>query len=301
MLNLYYMLKALIPRRLQLFIRRKLIELKLPACKDIWPINEKASKPPETWTGWPQGKRFALVLTHDVDTAVGQERCYQLMQLEESLGFRSSFYFVPERYKVSAKIRDVLIRRGFEVGVHGLRHDGKLYQSYNIFVKRAAKINAYLKEWNAVGFRSPAMHHNLDWIHELNIEYDASTFDTDPFEPHPSGVETIFPFWVRKKGSCGGYVELPYTLPQDHALFVVMQKRSISIWKQKIDWIAGKGGMALLLTHPDYMSFENGNYGIDTYPVYLYEELLKYIKMKYEGRYWHVLAHEMSRFIKQKQ
>ena len=38
------------------------------------------------------------------------------------------------------------------------------------------------------------MHHNLDWISELEIDYDMSTFDTDPFEPMPQGAGTIFPF-----------------------------------------------------------------------------------------------------------
>jgi len=47
-----------------------------------------------------------------------------------------------------------------------------------------------------VGFRAPAMHDNLEWISELNLEYDLSTFDTDPFEPQSDGVGTIFPFKV---------------------------------------------------------------------------------------------------------
>jgi len=63
-------------------------------------------------------------------------------------------------------------------------------------MERAAKINNYIREWNAAGFRAPAMHHNLDWIRELDIEYDSSTFDTDPFEPQPDNVNCIFPFWV---------------------------------------------------------------------------------------------------------
>ena len=40
------------------------------------------------------------------------------------------------------------------------------------------------------------MLHNLVWLRDLDILYDASTFDTDPFEPQPEGMETIFPFWV---------------------------------------------------------------------------------------------------------
>ena len=39
--------------------------------RDIWPIDKNAGKPPEGWTGWPDGKKFALVLTHDVETAEG--------------------------------------------------------------------------------------------------------------------------------------------------------------------------------------------------------------------------------------
>ena len=53
-----------------------------------------------------------------------------------------------------------------------------------------------LAEWGASGFRSAFMLRELDWLHELRIKYDASTFDTDPFEPQPEGCQTIFPFWV---------------------------------------------------------------------------------------------------------
>jgi hypothetical protein len=42
------------------------------------------------------------------------------------------------------------------------------------------------------------MLRNLDWLGDLNIQYDGSTFDTDPFEPQPDGAGTIFPFWVPK-------------------------------------------------------------------------------------------------------
>ncbi|MCK5607641.1 hypothetical protein KAR91_37500, partial [Candidatus Pacearchaeota archaeon] len=137
-----------------------------------WPIDMWSGKKPEGWTGWPHKKRFALILTHDVDTVRGQKKCRDLIDLEKTLGFRSSFNFVPERYDVDPGLRQSLTEKGFEVGVHGLNHDGKLYKSRQIFQERAVKINSYLKEWGAVGFRSPAMHHNLEWIHDLDIEYD---------------------------------------------------------------------------------------------------------------------------------
>ena len=147
-----------------------------------------------------------------------------------------------------------------------------------------------------MGFRSPAMHHNLDWIHDLNIEYDASTFDTDPFEPDSEGIETIFPFRVSGNSSQKGYIELPYTLPQDFTLFVLMKEKNIDIWKRKLDWIARRGGMALLNTHPDYMNFSTKKMGIEEFPVSLYMEFLEHIKSEYEGQYWHVLPRDMARF-----
>lgn len=263
-----------------------------------WPVDEKAGGPPPGWQGWPGNKKFALILTHDVESAAGQAKCIDLMNLEETFGFRSSFNFVPERYNVSAELRGELVRRGFEVGVHGLNHDGKLYQSKKIFQERAAKINQYLADWQSVGFRSPAMHHNLDWIHDLNIEYDASTFDTDPFEPQSDGVSTIFPFLVSKNSNGKGYVELPYTLVQDFSLFVLMKETNIDIWKKKLDWIVERGGMALLNIHPDYMKFGEGRLGLEEYPARYYAELLEYVKTKYKGQYWHGLPKELAEFVR---
>ena len=262
----------------------------------IWPIDPSAGEPPEGWPGWPDQKKFALVLQHDIDTQKGHDKCRDLMALEESLGFRSLFSFVPERYTVSESLRKDLIRKGFDIGVHGLKHDGKLFLSKNIFQKRAVHINRYLKEWNSVGFSSPSMHHNLDWMHLLTIQYDISTFDTDPFEPQPDSVRTIFPFWVQGSSNTNGYVELPYTIPQDHSLFIIMKETTIDIWKQKLDWIADKGGMALLNTHPDYMNYCGRELTIEKYPAKYYEEFLTYIKSNYAGQYWHALPKDIAHF-----
>ena len=135
-------------------------------------------------------------MTHDVETAQGLDKCYKLAEIEERLGFRSSFSFVPGDYPVPAALRQSLTDRGFEIGVHGLHHDQNPFRSASIFKKQAVEINRYLKEWGSVGFRSPSMYHDLELLHHLDIEYDASTFDTDPFEPQPDGMGAIFPFWV---------------------------------------------------------------------------------------------------------
>jgi peptidoglycan/xylan/chitin deacetylase (PgdA/CDA1 family) len=268
--------------------------------RKVWPIDESAKTSPALWQGWPEQKKFALVLTHDVETVKGVENCKELMMLESLLGFRSSFNFVPERYTVPAALRHELTTNGFEVGVHGLNHDGTLYRSRKTFRARAARINHYIEEWQAAGFRSPAMHHNLDWIHDLNIEYDASTFDTDPFEPQSDGVRTIFPFWVHNGSPEDGYVELPYTLPQDFTLFVLMGHENVAIWQKKLDWIAANRGMALLNVHPDYMNFTKKNNGMEEYPSRYYQQFLEYIKERYDGEYWHALPKEVARLFNPK-
>jgi hypothetical protein len=89
------------------------------------------------------------------------------------------------------------------------------------------------------------MHHNLDWLASFDIDYSISTFDTDPFEPQPDAVRTIFPFWVPNNQRKSGFVEMPYTLPQDSTLFIILGQASIEIWKDKLDWIVKNDGMAL--------------------------------------------------------
>jgi hypothetical protein len=295
-LKIFYNIKPLIPRRLQLAMRRLRARVKLRTHADVWPIDENSSKSPKNWSGWPDGKKFAFILTHDVDTAKGQERTRQIADLERGLGFTASYNFVPERYAVREKLRNYLTENGFEVGVHGLNHDGKYYTSRAIFRERALKINRYIRDWGSVGFRSPSMLHNLAWLHDLDIQYDSSTFDTDPFEPQTDGVGTIYPFWVPSGIGKGGYIEIPYTLPQDFTLFILMKHKNIDIWKRKLDWIASKGGMALVLTHPDYVNPGSGRCEREEYPLKFYSELLKYVQQNYAGEYYHVLPRDLVKF-----
>jgi len=280
-----------------------------------------SERPPENWSGWPENKKFALVLTHDVESATGLRKCRQLMELELECGFRSSFNFVPEGdYRVPRELREELTRNGFEVAIHDLKHDGRLYQSPREFSQRAARINHYLAEWQAVGFRSAFMLRQLEWLHELNIQYDASTFDTDPFEPQPEGYHTIFPLWIPRSDLSGrkanslnchsatpnssrssrdGYVELPYTLPQDSTLFLLLREKTPHIWFRKLDWIAEHGGMALVNTHPDYMSMNGSRRKTAEYPVELYKQFLGYIQQKYSGAYWPALPRQVAAYAQQ--
>jgi hypothetical protein len=296
--DVYYQLKPAIPRRVRLAIRRSRARRLRRQCHDSWPVNEAAARLPAWWPGWTGGAQFAFVLTHDVEGPAGLERCRALAELEIAQGFRSSFNFVPEgEYKTPYTLRRFLTDRGFEIGVHDLHHDGKLYRSRAAFERHARRINEYLTSWGASGFRSAFMLHNLEWLRDLEIRYDLSTFDSDPFEPQPDAANTIFPFWVaRSDGS--GYVELPYTLPQDSTLFLVLQETTTDVWKSKLDWVARRGGLALINVHPDYMNFD-GTPSSTEYDAALYQGFLDHVSREYRDRCWCALPRDVARYIHQ--
>lgn len=294
--SFYFRIKPMLPRPIRMLVRRAVAMRKFERVAATWPILPGSERPPADWPGWPDGKHFSFVLTHDVESARGLARVRPLAQLEMRYGFRSCFNFIPEGpYSVPSELRSWLIDHGFEVGVHDLHHDGHLFSSRQEFCRRAKRINEILKEWRAVGFRSGFMLRNLDWINELDIAYDASTFDTDPFEPQPDGVETIFPFWSHFNGSRRGYMELPYTMVQDSTLFILLRAHSIDVWTTKLDWLASQRGMVLLNVHPDYVDFA-GHSDSSRYPIARYQELLSYVRRSYDGLFWHALPRELAAY-----
>lgn len=295
--RLYYRLKPFLPHRVRWALRRGVATRILRESEGVWPIDESTGAKPNEWAGWPDGKKFALVLTHDVESQIGVDKVRQLAELEMEFGFRSSFNFIPEgAYEVPADLREWLVSHGFEVGVHDLNHDGRLYDSPESFRAKARRINSVLSEWGAVGFRSGFMLRELDWLHQLNLLYDSSTFDTDPFEPQPDGAGTVFPFCVTEGES--EYVELPYTLPQDSTLFLLLNMASPEVWHRKMDWLVEREAMALVNVHPDYISFEEDAVYNSYYPAEFYREFLGRIKDNWHGVYWHCLAREMAEYVR---
>ena len=231
---------------------------------------------------YPEDFEWAAVLTHDIESYEGTKRITKIMEIEEKHGFRSSWNIVPYLYPLDEGLLREIRNRGHEIGIHGFNHDGKLYRSEKTFLERVPYINKALEKYKAVGFRSPMVHRNLKWLQSLQIEYDSSCFDYDVYQPYPGGVKSIWPFVA------GKFVELPYTLPQDHTLFIVLGEKSSLLWKQKSDWIIKHNGVVTVLTHPDYLDNE--------FRLSVYEDFLEFLSQKKLG--WHVLPKEMARRVK---
>ncbi len=298
--RLYYWIKPLLPRTLTRFLRQRLQTRHTRDFALGWPIEERyprflfdalknllllsGRQSIEITALWPNRKTFALALTHDIETDQGQRFVRRVVELEEQLGFCSSFNFIPEKYRVDMNLVVELRQRGFEVGLHGLKHDGKLFNSHAEFERRAEKINHYFKQMNAVGFRAPLTHRHPEWMQALNMEYDLSFFDTDPFEPIPGGTMSIWPFFI------GHFVELPYTLIQDYTLAAVLGESTPRLWLEKVDFIGKYHGMALINSHPDYLQ-KPANLRI--YTGFL-------TAMQRCGGFWHALPREVASWWKQR-
>jgi hypothetical protein len=295
--QLYYWLKPLIPRSLIVKMRRLHKRRVEHADHELgWPVEDRYARFLWSTAGhlldragteearfiffWPRGHSMALVLTHDIETAEGQAFVPFVAELEEELGFRSSFNFVAERYSLDHGLIRDLRARGFEIGVHGLKHDGRLFSSRREFERRAILINQHLHALDAVGFRSPLTHRNPEWMQSLDVEYDLSFFDSDPFEPIPGGTMSLWPFVM------GSFVELPYTLAQDFTLTEVVGERSPRIWLEKMDFLSRFFGMALVNTHPDYLQ--------DAARLRLYRDFLGEVRRREDC--WHALPRDVARW-----
>lgn len=294
-LNAYYALKPLLPRRLQLALRRAYARRIHPAFP-AWPIEpllveherrqlrlrlaERAAPLPLVHA-WPDRHRFAVVVTHDVEGSAGIENIPRLLELERRQGIVSSWNFVAEWYPIPDGTFERIRAGGGEIGLHGIRHDGRLFGSRAAFESDLPAIARYLSAWGAVGFRSPALHRRAEWMSELGCLYDSSFPDTDPYEPEPGGCCSILPYFL------GELVELPVTMVQDHTLWEILRRSDIELWRRKGDWIAANGGLINVIVHPDYVLSEPR--------LALYEELLRYLRALIErADGWHDLPREVA-------
>ncbi|WP_412538939.1 hypothetical protein R8Z50_24170 [Longispora sp. K20-0274] len=257
----YYLVRPALPRRAQLAARRLFARLHHAPEFPAWPVEtalhdlqdrlfallvDVAGEPVPWLDLWPAGHTWAVVLTHDVETAAGCRDLHLLRDIEREHGHTSEWNFVPLRYRVGDDVLAGLRAEGCEIGVHGVRHDGRDLGSRRLLRRRLPVMREYAARWGAVGFRSPATQRTWDWMPLLGFDYDMSYHDTAPYEPTPGGGCSWLPY------PNGDLLELPITLPQDHTLFTILGHPDAAVWLSKAAAIRARGGMMLVLTHPDY-------------------------------------------------
>ena len=300
----YYLLRPMLPfairKRLQRLVFRRRSTYMFPA----WPVDcsveeifeqlmaltlraSGVREIPFIWF-WPDGKHGALMMTHDVEKQKGADHSDFLMQLDDSYGIKAAFQLIPEgAYNGFDGLVSTIRARGFELNIHDLDHDGRLYEKKNFFEKRARKINGYRRQYGMEGFRSGSMHRNQEWFDMLDFQYDMSVPTVSHLEPQKGGCCTVTPYFV------GNILELPLTTIQDHGLFYILLDRSIDLWRRQIDMILAHYGLISFIVHPDYI----------TRPVECeqYRELLEHIVSLRETRsIWVARPSEINRWWRER-
>ena len=298
--RIYYFLRPM----LSVPVRKRLQKIQLKGWRKIvfprWPVDStvdtlmqnalafalragKTDKIPFIWF-WPDGAPSCAIMTHDVESAAGLEFCDRLMDTDDAFEIKSAFQIVPElRYEVSDQVLQRFKRRGFEVNVHDLNHDGYLFYEKKEFLRRAAHINRYATQFQSCGFRSAAMYRNQNWYDAFHFRYDMSVPNVAHFEPQRGGCCTVMPYFV------GRILELPLTTIQDYSLFHILEDYSINLWKQQIDIIREKNGLASFITHPDYLTTPRARA--------VYVDLLTHLsRLRADGKLWIALPVDVDRW-----
>lgn len=296
--KLYYLIRPL----LSVSLRKHLQRIYLGGWEKIpfphWPVDttveniqerlliltmqsQNLTRIPFIWF-WPNGVPSCTSVTHDVETTIGWNFCPALMDLDDSFGIKAAFQVVPEqRYTIQQAGLDTIRKRGFEINVHDLNHDGNLFSDREEYLRRAIAINHYGKSFDAQGFRAAVLYRNLDWSDALDFSYDLSVPNVAHLDPQRGGCCTVFPFFN------GKILELPVTMSQDYTIINILKDYSVELWKKQIAIIRKKNGLMQMIVHPDYM--------IDEAARRVYSELLGYLSdMRAQGDTWIALPGEVA-------
>jgi hypothetical protein len=302
--SLYYLLRPLMP----VAVRKHLQKIRLRGWEKIpfpqWPVDrtvdnlmkqalllsmqaQNLKQVPFIWF-WPEGASSCALMTHDVETSLGVDLCSKLMDINDSFGIKASFQVIPEeRYHVTPAFLQSIRSRGFEVVVHDLNHDGHLFRDRKRFVERAAKINAYGKEFGAAGFRAGVLYRNQLWYDLLDFEYDMSVPNVAHLDPQRGGCCTVMPYFI------GKVLEIPVTTTQDYTLFHILNDYSTTLWERQIELIMEKNGLISVVIHPDYLTSVEARKA--------YEELLAHIvQLKNERNLWVTTPGEVNIWWRQR-
>jgi hypothetical protein len=296
--NIYYFLRPILPLAVRKRLQRMVFRRRLKNMFPSWPVDcsveqifeqlmalalqsSGVNEIPFIWF-WPKGRQSALMMTHDVEGQKGADHCDLLMDLDDFYAIKAAFQLIPEGgYKSFDGLVSRIRARGFELNIHDLDHDGRLYEHEGLFVERAARINAYGRQYGMNGFRSGSMHRKQEWFDKLDFQYDMSVPTVSHVEPQKGGCCTVSPYFV------DNILELPLTTVQDHGMFYVLSDRSLDLWWRQIEIILTHHGLISFIVHPDYV--------IEAAEREQYRKLLEYIaKLRKSHSVWVALPGEIN-------
>lgn len=208
---------------------------------------------------WPDGKRYAVVLNHDVDSEWGilnEQGIPAFRAIEEALGYRSAWMVVTRLHEKGRRCFHDLVAAGHEIGCHGTVHDHQIsYLPIEKARQRLVQAQPFFEEFDCVGFRSPGYRRSETLYQALDgiLSYDMSKHDcfenaTSPM-PSREGCGTCFPFRI----SGADVIEIPTTVTEDFVLEMegVAAPEAAERQLEIVAQIRRRHGVANVHTHPE--------------------------------------------------
>lgn len=209
------------------------------------------------------GRRAALVITHDIDSAAELEDIERLRAVERDLGLPSAFGFVPRQSWPTEELARSLVAEGCEVYWHDIGHDGRLPYIGVSRIRDAFERVADRWPWShelCTTFRAGQLLVSRDLMQVVSERFaiDMSIPDSERSGPYggAAGCGTVLPFYI------DGLLELPLTMPQEVYLrhvYGLTAEEALAIWLAKLDHIRARGGVAVLNIHPVWIGRSHGD------------------------------------------
>lgn len=211
-------------------------------------------RPAEPLPIWPEGRRAAVTLAHDVDTSwilEPEQRVLldKILGVEARLGYRGAWFITANRIdrRRHARALGAILDAGHEIAAHGWNHDAKLdYLSEDKQRRRMTRIEARMRGLGASGIRTPWYCRSAQLMGVLadHFAYSSSVPNASAFfsKGTNSGCCTIFPY-----RTVGELVEVPLTLPPDTA---GEPERVYGAFRDLADRIIEWRGVVVVTLHP---------------------------------------------------
>lgn len=230
---------------------------------DIWRhlirtlVEERSERTAEPM--WPGGKRFAAIVSGDIDTEYCLNTTGALDGFRTALdaaGMRSAWMVVGKLAAKGRTILDELHREGHEIGYHGLHHDHRLaFLPPDRMANRMQAASGLVERYGATGFRSPnylrtdTLFHAVDSVLTYDMSMHEAVAKTSGLSPRQEGCATCFPFTIAGTG----VTEIPISVPEDWELELsgLTADQACDRQMAAITRIRARGGVANICIHPE--------------------------------------------------
>lgn len=231
-------------------------------------VEQRSPSPPP----WPDGKRYAVVSTHDVDSDWifrHPEDLDRILAIENRLNIRSAWYFVLNRLPANRNLLRELRDAGHEIGFHCTNHDHRFpFLPPDAMRLRMESALPFIREFDVKGMRSAnyLKSRTFQRLQAEYFDYDLSYRDSYHGVGGSHGCSTVRPFLVEDTN----LLEIPTTVPEDYALRAagLGREAALAIQREAVRGIRSRGGGVNIVTHPE------PELSLHADGLWLYEQLL---------------------------